>query len=208
MLKRFFLLSVCVILGCHSEITESKSDNNNTTEQSYTKIIERISENDFQDSLIIQAEKIYPDRDSVLAVVLPGYRQYIPETGYWFLYRFDGILIPYAITHDAIVYYENLIDSLDAGKIYPFILNAEFEYHATISYKEQFVLDEIDPVTGEPLPIQSFENVYIVRMSLKWYHYCGIECGLWIDHQRMIIFDNNGNLLGVFFDGPQPVAVS
>lgn len=208
MFKWLFSFCLCIIIGCHSEIAESSLDNDNTIKRSYTKIIERITENEFQDSLIIQAETIYPDRDSVLAVVLPEYRQYIPETGYWFLYRFDGIFIPYAITHDAIVYYENLIDSLNAGTIYPFILNAEFEYHATVTYEEHYIFDEIDPVTGERLPVISFDNVYVIRMSLKWYHYCGIECGLWIDHQRMLIFDKNGNLLSIFFDGPQPVAVS
>ena len=45
-------------------------------------------------------------------------------------------------------------------------------------------------------------------MSLKWEDYCGMECGLWFFHKRIVVFDEFGNLLSVFFDGPIPIAVS
>lgn len=196
------------MIGCIRDMNGPKLDIENEIERSYTKIITRISENSFEDSLIFEAEKIYPDRDSVLAVVHPSEIKFIPETGYWFYSTFDCVRLPYAITKDAIKYYEDLIDSLNAGNIYQFIITAEFGYNAIITFEDSFTFNESDPFTEEPLPIVIFEKVYVVEMSLRWSHYCGPECGLWINHRRIIVFDKNGNLLNVFLDGLSPVAVS
>ena len=205
--KLFILSALFFIISCRLDFSSLENDQDEEIYRSYTKIISRVSSKSFEDSLIFEAEKIYPDRDSVLAAVDPNEHFSIPETAYWFYSTFDGVYLPYAITNDAITYYDNIIDSLNAG-VYQCFITAEFEYTAKISFKEEYTFDEDDPLTLEPFPIVSFARVYVLHMSLKWSHYCGPLCGLWINHKRIVIFDEYGNLLNVFLDGKRPVAVS
>ena len=175
----------------------------------FTKSIERIATLNFERDLIFSAESIYPNRDSVLSymsIYIP--QSSIPDSNLWFYEVFEGVLIPFAVASKAISYYNDLIDSLSANNGYNFFITANYEYRAGIEFKENYTFEGEDPITGEPLPTVSFENVYVVEMSLKWEDYCGMECGLWFFHKRIVVFDEFGNLLSVFFDGPIPIAVS
>ena len=91
---------------------------------------------------------------------------------------------------------------------YNFFITANFEYRAEIEFKKSYTFEGINLFTQEPLPSVSFVRVYVLNMSLKWENYCGSTCGLWISHRRIVVFDESGNLLNVFYDGPIPVIVS
>ena len=138
--KYIYLLITFLIIGCIRDSSSPKLIDEDEIKRSYTKTIIINSENAFTDSLISEAEKKYPARDSVLNVVDPREIELIPDSAYWFYSHFDGVLLPYAITKDAIKYYEDLIDSLRAGNIYQFIITAEFEYNSTITFKDTFIL--------------------------------------------------------------------
>ncbi len=200
---------IFLIISCNSKTNIPIEPEEKEIEREFTKKIERISTNNFESNLILSAESIYPNRDSVLAYMSRFIPQSsIPDSNLWFFEEFDGVLIPFAITSDAISYYDDLIDSLSANNGYKFFITANFEYRAEIQFKESYTFEGENPFTGEPLPSVSYEHVYVTTMSLKWENYCGMLCGLWISHKRIVVFDESGNLLNVFYDGPIPIMVS
>jgi hypothetical protein len=194
------LLLVLALAGCDTDSTEPE------VERSYSKSVVREAANDFEDSLIAQAEAVYPARDSVVAAAWDPAQ--VPEVGYWFYGAFDGVLIPYAITGDAVTYYSDLIDALEAGEELQFLTEASLDYRATASFREAYTFEGADPETGEPLPSESFERVYVVEMSLGWSQYCGELCAMGINHDRVVVFDEAGELLRVSLDGPRPVTAA
>ena len=199
---------IFLFISCKSENVPVEPERKEIKRE-FTKSIERVATLNLERDLIFRAESIYPNRDSVLAymsIYIP--QSSIPDSNLWFFEVFDGVLIPFAVTSEAISYYDNLIDSLSANNGYNFFIKANFEYRAEIEYKESYSFEGEDQFTGEPLPSVSFENVYVVSMALRWENYCGIMCGLWISHKRIVVFDESGNLKNVFYDGPIPIAVS
>ncbi|MEM9998231.1 MAG: hypothetical protein AAF809_11070 [Bacteroidota bacterium] len=194
------LALVVALAGCDS--TSDEPD----VERSYSKSIVREAASGFEATLLAQAEATYPSRDSVVAAAQDP--SFVPETEYWYYSRFDGVNIPYAITGDAVTYYADLIDALEAGEELQSLTIAELDYQARVSFREAYTFEGPDPLTLEPLPPESFERVYVVEMSLAWSQYCGPLCAMWIDHERVVVFDEAGTLLRVYLDGARPVAVS
>lgn len=198
-----FVLTMAVLLNSCSDNPTGTSEN-----KYYTKSIEKIAENQFEKELIEKAEAEYPSRDSVLAAVFPWQHDLIPETGYWWYRSFDGIYLPFAITIDAIEYYENFIDLLAVKGQDDFYESAELEYRAEVTFHDSFEIYE--PGYNYPTPEQllgSFEDVYVVEMSLRLQYECFVHCYLGMGHTRIVVFDKDGNLLEIFYDGIQPVIV-
>lgn len=186
-------------------------------ERSYTKSIERNYSNEIERALIDSAEAAYPPRDSVIAVLDHAYpnrnnNELLPETGYWHYDSFDGILLPYSITIDAIIYYSNLIDSMKAGVTHQFITNANFIYKTSISFEEEYSFEKpeewpevlwmsfLEFGHNQP-PSQPFENIYVVKMYLEWGNYCSEVCGLNFTQARIILFNETEELIGIYLDG-------
>lgn len=206
MKKILMVLFLGLLISC-----KSQSDNPTSVEEQkfeFTKNIERNAKNDFENNLILKAEAVYPPRDSVLAIMPPELAKANPVAEYWYYSQFDGILIPYAVNSGAINYYSRMIDSLNANNGYNFLLSAKFDYSADIKFKESYTFEGKNLFSGRQMPSVSFSRVYVVSMTLKWENYCGPVCGLWISHQRVVVLDESGNILRVFYDGPIPVAVS
>lgn len=199
MRKLLLLLLMPLVVGC-----DATPDSG--SERSYTQSIVREAGNDFEATLITRAEALYPPRDSVLAAAWDPAQ--VPETGYWFYGLFDGTLIPYAVTGDAVTYYRELVEALDRSTSPPFLLSADLTYRAAVSFHETYTFEELDPATQEPFSLEVFAQVYVVEMELDWSQYCGPVCGMWIEHSRVVVFDASGELLAVFGDGPRPTAVS
>ncbi len=189
----------------------SCSDNptDSSENEFYTKSIERTADNEFEQELIEKAEAEYPPRDSVLAAVFPWQHDLIPETEYWWYSRFDGVYLPFAITIDAISYYENFIDSLASKEQDDFYKTADFEYEAQVSFHTSINIYELGYTnpTSEHL-LGSFEEVYVVEMSLGFRYDCGDDCLLSTGKKRVVVFDNNGTLLEIFYDGISITAVT
>lgn len=210
MIKTFSIIPfIFIFIYCNSKENIPTEPEEKQIDREFTKSIERVATNNFERDLIFSAESIYPNRDSVLAHMSRYVPQSsIPDSNLWFYEVFDGVLIPFAITSEAISYYDDLIDSISANNGYDFFIKANFKYRAEIEFKESYTFEGKNLITEEPLPSVSFERVYVVAMSLEWDNYCGMECGLWISHKRIVVFDESGNLLNVFYDGPIPIAVS
>lgn len=174
-------------------------------ERSYTKSIERISNNDFEASLIEKAENYYSPREDVVAVA--GSWLDVPTSGYWYYNGFDGVYIPYSITVDAVNYYSNLIDLFNANKKNVFFITAEFNYLAKVTFYEDYTSPSVNSV-DEPVNSDSYDKVYVVELILSWDQYCGDLCAMWIDKKRIAVFNQSGDLLNVYLDGPIQVLVS
>lgn len=185
------------ILSCQKDNDES--------ERSYTKSVERIFTNDFEENLIYKAEKHYPPRDSVLKVAKSFME--IPESKYWYYNSFDGINIPYTITEDAVNYYSGLIDEFNKNKKINMFLTADFQYVAEVTFEKNFTSPAFNSI-GENIEFQEFSSVYVVALQLKWEDYCGNLCAMWINKKRIVVFNETGELLAVFLDGEEAVAVS
>ena len=195
------LLTVSLILFTHCSV-----ENEDEPERIYTKSIERIFSGVFEEGLIEQTENYYPAREEVLEVATP-YAGEIPETGYWFYESFDGVLIPFALTGDAVDYFSELIDEFNQNKESNFFISAELEYKAVVSFENVYASPDIDS-NGIPVETEYYESVYVVHCTLAWFQYCGSLCAMWIDKERIAVFDEEGTLLKVYLDGPISVPVS
>ncbi len=144
-----------------------------------------------------------------MAAVYPWQHNLIPESGYWWYMRFDGVYLPFAITIDAINYYENFIDSLAIKEQDDFYKTAEFEYEAQVNFHDSFDIYEAGYTNPTPEQLLgSFENVYVVEMDLRFRFDCGTDCLLSTGKQRVVVFDDEGKLLEVFYDRAAPTMVT
>ena len=176
------------------------------TERSYAKSITRSFNSPFEESLIAAAEAVYPPRDSVVAAV-PAWTDYeIPPTQYWWWWHFDGVLLPYAITGDAVAYYSGLIDFLEADSAGQFLITADLVYEAQVSFESSYTVEGTEDYPLEKPAV--FKRVYVVSMYLEWGQYCGILCAMDVTAKRLVVFDEHGTLINVFFDRRHVVIVS
>lgn len=196
------VLFVSLFMGC--SIADVEPEPEQEIVRSYTKSVVREAENELEESLIARAEAIYPARDSVLAATFHPER--IPDSGFWYFAGFDRVLLPYAITVDAVAYYSNLIDALSKGEAADNVqklVRADLEYRAVVAFSEAYDL------LGRDAKVQaSFERVNVVELSLKWSEVLGIDHAMTFWQHRVIVFDEAGALVGVFMDGRPVIAVT
>nr|WP_319572321.1 hypothetical protein [uncultured Draconibacterium sp.] len=206
MRTNYFLL-LSVLLLALASCSDSSDDNNLEIQgNSYTKLIERNSDTSFEVELIKKAESYYPPREDLIdATKWSGME--VPETDYWYYNHFDGVLIPYCITTEAIDYYSNLIDQYNANKDDVFFITAEFTYSANVTHHDTYTSPDKNSKRETVAP-QSFESVYVVTLDLYWMDYCGPVCAMWIEKQRIAVFNESGELLEIFMDGTVSVSVS
>ncbi len=192
------LTVVWLVVSCEKE-------DNPEPDGIYTKTIQRNFSDEYEKSLIEKAEAWYPSREEVLAAA--GMNMEIPDAFFWFYQEFDGVYIPFAITADAVKYYSDLIDQFSGNNNDNFFTEAELNYIATVEFHEKYLSPEVNSL-GEQMNPQDYESVYVVKMELSWYQYCGSLCAMWIEKERIVVFGEAGELLDVFMDGPIPVPVS
>jgi hypothetical protein len=194
-----------ILFGCSSE-TVGPTDE----EERFTKSIERLTSNDFEKSLIEKAELAYLPRDSVIKDLeeeWPFIIDDLPETGYWYWRYFDGVKLPYSITIHAIDYYVEFIRNLQQDDEQEFYKNASFEYEAFVTYESYIEIYELGHQPSPEYFLDSFENVYVVNMSMIFRYECFIHCFLSSGKDRLVIFDTDGNMLGIYYDGITPSIV-
>jgi len=158
-----------------------------------------------QAALLRAAEALDPPREDVLALIASRPRFVVrdapPDGPLWWVSAFDGVRIAYAVTDDALAYYAATARAFADGD---FSATAGIEmtmgglqYEASVGHEERFERDG-----------RSFENVDVVRMTLRWFQYCGGECAMGFEKERVVVFDASGVMLAVFGDGMVDVLVS
>lgn len=187
-----------------SAVNHASNDN-----QDFSKTIDRAGSNDFEQNLIRIAESQYPSREDVLDAAPSSRHDKITESKHWWYTSFDGVRIPFAITADAVNYYGDFIDSLATNEQNDFYESAALDYVAQVTFHESFEVYE--PGSRNPTPdqlLEAFEDVYVVEMELNFTYTCVTHCFLSTAIDRIVVFDKDGNLLGVFHDGPALATVA
>jgi hypothetical protein len=155
----------------------------------YSVSITRTAANAGEEALIARAEAQCPPYEEVAALWFTP----PPETAecLWYYASFDGFLIPFAITGEAISYYTDAVHELEQQNA---PVRASFTYTAQV-----MDLDSSTEVEGA---------VRAVQMTMQFSHWCGRLCGLWIDKERTVYFNETGEILGITGEGVTDVAVS
>ncbi len=171
----------------------------NEEEREYKKLIVRDFGNSVEEALLTKAENYYPPREDIINAISTQTIA-IPDSNYWYYDDFDGIRVPYCITIDAVNFYTHVIDSLNKDKPANFLITAEFNYKAEVSFQKIYYSPPKNN-KGETVTPERFESVYVVHMYILWKDYCGALCGTNISRERIVIFNEEGELLKVFLDG-------
>ncbi len=163
----------------------------------YIVSIERKFTNDFEASLIKQAESTYGDvADREHPEKSPDRR-----SKRWWCDEFDNVRILCAVTEDSVRYYLDLVNSFRKGdftSVKGFQYGrASLRYRASVDFHPTFELKE-----------RQFINVYVVSMELNWSVTCGFLCGHYPVKKRIVVFDSKGQLLLLEGDGWESFVVS
>jgi hypothetical protein len=74
---------------------------------------------------------------------------------------------------------------------------ASLKYEASVESAERFEFGD-----------RMYENVRVVRLSLGWYQFCGSECAMGFQKERVVVFGADGAVQAVLLDGETPYIVS
>lgn len=176
-------------------------------EPKYEERIRRVADDSLESFLITVAESHYPARDSIERVVR-SVRQRLeerlgrrlerplmtfPPVGepVWWYTTFDRIRVPFAITGDAVAYYQRVLAANREGRPFPEsgIHNriVELSYTAEAAHHDVFRRESFE-----------FREVYVVDMRLDWGNACGSLCGLFFSREQQVVLTREGEVLHVF----------
>lgn len=195
------VLTACFV-GCSNQGPDIIQSDAEGFECEYTYSIKRDFTSTFEEGLVKQAETYYPSRDSVVAAAVAAGQSAdeIPDEKYWWYRVQKGIKVPYSLTTEAIDYFSGLVDSAQR-EAEPNCMNRRFlvRYTASVSYKEKFVVYNYGEDTA-------YNDVYVVMMRLSWDSEAFDDVLHWTTgyhdyRERLVVFDKEGQLLDVYFDG-------
>jgi len=141
------------------------------------------------------AESTDPPRQDIIDYIGHDSPEF-PADGFWWFDIFDGIPVPWAITTEAINFFETYAADFRDSNPRPHT-SVRYSYTAGISREESYEIEGV-----------SFSDVYVVTMRMDWYYVCGGLCGLFFDKDRIVIFSPGGDVLRIVGDGPTEFAVS
>jgi hypothetical protein len=156
----------------------------------YQQEIIRHFDSSEEELMIRLAETAYPPRAAVIGCVegAGGDAQNLPEGDLWWCDEWDGMLLPYAVTEDAIAYYQQMLQTRESeGGARN--TTTELTYEATVQYSG--ILES---------PVGGYVTIYEVSMQLAWgetykYGHHGFRLN------RTVRLTANGDVLMIFGDG-------
>lgn len=174
-----------------------------TAQRAFIGTVRREFRTPLEERLLRIAEETYPPAKAVAFVANDrADRKELAKTPrLWWYGHFDGVRLPFAITMDAVRYYFQLVQQMGRGETTAAISipmkACEFGYVAKVSGPKDYRRKE-----------QSYSDVYVVEMHLKWFNYCSPLCACWFDLDRTVLIRADGHVLCVFGDSKPTVAVS
>lgn len=175
-----------------------------TATRAFVAQVHREFRNPEEERLLRIAEEVYPPTKAVLSLADRHLdrKALLREKRLWWYGEFDGVRLPYAVTTDAVRYYLAITQALargDRSKTGGFgMKQTDFSYTASVSP---------GPTTYAKRG-QTFENVYVVELSLEWSDYCGSLCACGFGLDRTVLLRPDGTLVCVFGDRKPNVIVS
>lgn len=180
-----------------NEISAKLPDISKKNKKTYKLNISRKFAGEREERLLKIAEAVYPTAEKKKKDCSEQAAANAAETG-WSCGAFDGVLIPYAITKGALIYYLKTTDEFRRGaKTGIKMKSSSLNYSAEIKFQPDYELK------GE-----KFSGVYVVSMRLSWYQFCGALCAMTFGKDRTVVLDKSGQVLQVDGDGKPPVMVS
>jgi hypothetical protein len=147
--------------------------------------------------MLRKAEAVYPGPSKMVedAFRQLGYwAQENPEemAPMWGMRVNDNIQSTDVVTARAVRYYYDLTLAARHDPHLPSGLNAvstNLQYEAVIKHFEQYAHNK-----------DTFENVYVVDLTLKWGFTCGPLCGMGFTRNKLVVLDNEGNVVVMYLD--------
>lgn len=153
----------------------------------YTASVERVAANDFERGLIAAAEAACADQAALAATCTEG-TDSSEECG-WSCGQVEYFKVAYAVTQEALDYYQGLINKYNDFGVPPW----EKPHSANLRYKASVSFDNRYTIPDGAL----FENVYLVDLDISFSAICGPICGDLMGAGRRVVFDAAGNLLAI-----------
>ena len=155
------------------------------------------------DEFLKKAEAVYPSAEKISHNLFENWRYFSqPEASLpygepkWWTGYFDTILSTEIVTTGAVLYYQNLSEQLQKNN--DKIKENSFTFHST----ELKYLASIKKLKKYERNGQTFNDIYLADMTLIWSQACGGLCGHGFTRNKVVILDENGNILEMFLDAP------
>lgn len=110
----------------------------------------------------------------------------------WGIRGNDDIQATNVVTARAVRYYYDLTLAARHDPHLPTGLTAEYtnlRYDAVIKHFDQYAHNK-----------DSFENVYVADLTLKWSFNCGMLCGMGFTRNKLVVLDDQGNVIAMYLD--------
>lgn len=101
------------------------------------------------------------------------------------------------VTAGAVVYYQKLSEQLNQNK------DKIKENGFTFRYTALKYLSSIKKLEKYERSGKIFNNIYVADMTLTWSQSCGFLCGHGFTRNKIVILNENGDVLEMFLDDPQ-----
>jgi hypothetical protein len=163
----------------------------------FNAVIARNADSVEEEFMLQVAEAYYPAREDVLSCVDEngGDPLKVPEEFAWWCEESGDMLLPYAVTAEAVDYYQMLLEERrEVAREGPYTnhYNTKFKYEADVEFFEVY-----DPSWTSV----SYTDAYVVSMRIFWSVYCGSVCGWGFNHDRIVVLNVDGEVQVVFGDG-------
>lgn len=205
-MKLFVLFFACVMFyGCNSQTELDSEIDSVVPEKEINASVSVDSENQFEDELIEKALLVPPqyyDEDKSYQNSMD-----VNDENDWAVDKVDGILVVGAITSEAIEYYDNLVFDIENGNSHKGLFRVKYSYSASVDFYETFDSTDWDKYFDYQYAEVTLNDVYVVEMKLSWYSYCGTLCSQSFGAIRLVVFDEEGNLIMVIGDEKQKLMI-
>lgn len=169
----------------------------------YSILIKREYGSAQEEKLLLKAEALYRNPDSVDLKLLKDWR-YIADKYIalpdgepkWWTASTKPILGAELVTTEAVLYYYNITQTLrnNDGKV----KEDSFKF-STASLKYESSIRKMDMYERGG---KTFRDVYIANMTLTWAQLCGMLCGSGFTRNKVVVMTPNGEILEMFLDDP------
>ena len=164
----------------------------------FAVVVRRQFETREEEQLLALAEAVYPTHDAIIDELRKRGEQLTrwppPQDQLWWWNTFDGMRIPYAVTNGAVAYYLELTRAFRRGAFDSLgtshMKHSGLQYLADVTWHNRYVHGS-----------HTFDQVFVVDMTLEWSAYCSPVCELTIQAHRVVVLGSGGILRGVFGDG-------
>jgi hypothetical protein len=171
--------------------------------------ISRSFANSNQEAMLRKAEAVYSSPSDMVAKVFRSLDDWEPDgqgnertrerAPLWGMRGNDEIQSTQIVTARAVRYYYDLTLAVRQNPHLPSgfdALNTDLKYTATIKHFDHYSRKHDDKE-------DSFENVYVADLTLKWGFGCGGLCGMGFTRNKLVVLNDKGEVIAMYLDAPE-----